>query len=206
MNETVRARPPLELILLKLLSALLAGALASCSPSGGDPPPLQGATIGGPFTLIDQDGHQVSDTAFAGRYRLIYFGYSFCPDVCPVDLQQIGLGLRRFEKSDKARAARVQPIFITTDPERDTPVVLKRYVAAFHPRLIGLTGTTRQIDAVKKGFGIWSDKQPGTAPGDYLVNHSRVALLFGPGGEPIAIVPHDQGAEAIAAELDRWVT
>ena len=110
-------------------------------------PPLKGATMGGPFTLTDQNGRRVSDRDFAGKYRLVYFGYTFCPDVCPVDLQVIGAGLRRFEASDPARAARVQPIFITVDPARDTPAVLRQYVAAFHPRLIGLTGSAEEIAA-----------------------------------------------------------
>src|SRR6185369_14158786 len=101
--------------------------------------PLKGARIGGPFALVDQNGRTVRDSDFAGRYRLVYFGYSYCPDVCPTDLQSIGQAMRQFEKSDPGRAAEVQPIFITVDPERDTPPVLKAYVAAFHPRLIGLT-------------------------------------------------------------------
>ena len=136
MNETLRS--PLSLLL-----ALLLALVAACSPAGDQPPPLQGATMGGPFALTDQNGKTVRDTDFAGRYRLIYFGYTFCPDVCPVDLQSIGQALRAFEKAHPALAARVQPIFITVDPERDTPAVLKPYVAAFHPRLIGLTGTPK---------------------------------------------------------------
>ena len=188
------------LALLLLLAATLLGA---CSRES-DAPPLAGAAIGGPFTLTSHEGRPVSDTDFNGRYRLIYFGYSFCPDVCPVDLQQIGQGLRIFEKADPDRAARVQPIFISIDPERDTPPVLKDYVAAFHPRLIGLTGTPDQIKNVAKSFGIYFAKAGGNES-DYLMDHSRTAMLFGPDGDPIAIVPHDQGADAVAAELARWV-
>ena len=131
--------------LAALAAALIALTATACSPAAREAPPLEGARIGGPFTLTDQNGRKVSDTSFPGKYKLIYFGYTFCPDVCPVDLQLIGRGLAAFEKSDPARAAKVQPIFITTDPERDTPPVLKEYVAAFHPRLIGLTGTPQQI-------------------------------------------------------------
>ncbi|HEX8256744.1 MAG TPA: SCO family protein, partial [Allosphingosinicella sp.] len=185
-----------------LLAALL---LASCSSGGGDSPPLQGATIGGPFTLTDQNGRQASDTDFAGKYRLVYFGFTYCPDVCPVDLQSIGQGLRRLEKSDPGLAAKVQPIFITVDPERDTPPVMKQYVAAFHPRLIGLTGSPQEIAAVAKQFGVYHMKGEVESAGGYSVDHQRTALLFGPEGEPIAIVPHDQGPAAVAAELERWV-
>jgi protein SCO1/2 len=180
-------------------------ALASCSPAGGNEPPLQGARLGGPFMLTDQSGARFDSRSLQGKYRIVYLGYTFCPDVCPVDLQQIGLAMKRFEASDPERAARVQPIFITTDPERDTPVVLKEFVSAFHPRLIGLTGTPAEIAAVSKAYGGFASKRETEGASGYLVDHSRVALLFGPGGEPIAILPHEEGAEAIAAELDKWV-
>ena len=199
MNETTRLRTG------SIVTLLLALVLAACAPEPAGEPPLKGATIGGPFTLTDQDGRRVSNKDFAGDYRLVYFGFSYCPDVCPVDLQLIGQGLRQFEESDPAKAARVQPIFITTDPERDTPAVLKEYVAAFHPRLIGLTGSPEEIAEVAKRHGVYFAKRGEEGASDYLVDHSRVALLFGPQGEPIAIIPHDQGADAVAAELERWV-
>lgn len=199
MNESAPSR---LLPMLALACALLLGA---CSPRSEEAPPLAGASIGGPFTLINQDGRQVRDSDFNGRYRLVYFGFSYCPDVCPVDLQLIGQGLRQFEQKDPEAAARVQPIFISVDPERDRPEVLKEYVAAFHPRLIGLTGTQEQIADVARRHGVYFAKQGAAREKDYLVDHSRVALLFGPKGEPIAIVPHDKGAGAVAAELERWV-
>lgn len=190
---------------LALLTLILALLLAGCSPSADEAPPLAGAAIGGPFTLTNQDGKTVSDSDFNGRYRLIYFGFTYCPDVCPVDLQLIGQGMRMLEKSDPAVAEKVQPIFISVDPERDTPPVVKQFVSAFHPRLIGLTGTPEQIADVAKRFGIYYMKEQQDGASEYLVNHSRTALLFGPKGEPIAIIPHDQGAEAVAEELKRWV-
>jgi protein SCO1/2 len=199
MNETVKSR------LRPLLPLLLALLFAGCTPPGDEAPPLAGAAIGGPFTLVDQNGRQVSDGDFDGKYRLVYFGFTYCPDVCPVDLQLIGQALRRLEKSDPVLAAKVQPLFISVDPQRDTPAVLKPFVAAFHPRLIGLTGTPDQIADVAKRYGIYYAKQGSGEPKDYLMDHSRIALLFGPKGEPIAIVPHDKGADAIADELQRWV-
>jgi protein SCO1/2 len=200
MNETGQPRFSL------LLPALFAALLAACSPAGaGDAPPLQGARIGGPFTLTDQDGRKLSSERFAGKYRLVYFGYTYCPDICPVDLQQIGLAMKKLEASDRGVAERVQPIFITTDPERDTPEVMKEYVAAFHPRLIGLTGSPEEIGKVSKAHGVYALKRETEGSSEYLVDHSRIALLFGPKGEPIAILPHEQGADAIAAELKRWV-
>jgi len=198
MNESTVLRP---FFLLAMLAALLAG----CQRDPGTPP-LAGATMGGPFTLSGSNGRRVSDREFAGKYRLVYFGYSFCPDVCPVDLQLVGAGLRQFEQSDARRAAQVQPLFITVDPRRDTPEVLRRYVAAFHPRLIGLSGSEEEIARAARAHGVYySHEQPAQPGGEYLVNHSRMIVLYGPQGEPIAIVPHDQGPAAVAGELDRWV-
>ena len=191
--------------LLGLLTLLLSLLLAGCSPGEGETPPLAGASIGGGFTLTDQDGERVSEEDFAGRYRLVYFGFTYCPDVCPVDLQMFGQALRKLQQSHPEVAAKVQPIFISVDPERDTPAVLQEYVAAFHPRLIGLTGTPQEIADVAKRYGVYYMKEEAEGASGYLVNHSRIALLFGPEGEPIAIVPHDKGADAIAEELRRWV-
>lgn len=198
MNECAPRRPA------ALISLLLAILLGACAPAPEQEPPLKNATMGGPFTLTDQSGRRVSDRDFADKYRLVYFGYSFCPDVCPVDLQVIGAGLRRFEASDPGRAARVQPIFITVDPARDTPVVLRQYVAAFHPRLIGLTGSAEEIAAVARVYRINYERGAGPA-GGYLMNHTRVAVLYAPDGAPLAIIPHDEGPDGVAAELGKWV-
>ena len=189
-------------------AALLLAATLVMSGCGkpAEQAPLAGARIGGPFTLTDQDGRSVSDAQFAGKYRLIYFGYSYCPDVCPVDLQRLMQGLRLVEGEDPALAARIQPIFITIDPARDTPAVLKQYVAAFHPRLIGLTGSEPQIAAVAKEFAIYYKRAKSEGSTEYLVDHARQAMLFGPDGAPIALIPQDESAEAIAAELRRWAT
>jgi protein SCO1/2 len=202
MNERRALRALAGLIALSL--ALFVAACHRDAP----PPPLEGATMGGPFTLTDQDGRRVSDTDFAGKYRLVYFGYTFCPDVCPTDLAMIGAAMRRLESSDPEVAAKVQPIFISVDPARDTPAVLKRYVAAFHPRLIGLTGSEEEIARVAREYAVYYHReppQPGAAPDQYLVDHSRMAVLYGPDNKPIAIMPEDQGPEGIVQELKRWV-
>jgi len=169
-------------------------------------PPLAGARIGGPFNLIDQDGRRFDSRQLAGRYPVIYFGYTFCPDVCPTDMQNLGKGMRALEKSDPDKAAKVQPIFISIDPARDTPAVLKQYVAAFYPRLIGLTGSEAEIAAVAKEYVAPYQKVP-AAPGatGYLMQHSSIAILFGPDGGPIAMVPVDANADAVAATLRKWV-
>lgn len=187
------------------IAFLLALALAGCAQMPAEDPPLKGATMGGPFTLTDQNGRQVSDTAFAGQYRLIYFGYTSCPDVCPTDMQVIGAGLRRFEAREPARAARVQPIFITVDPARDTPAVLGHFVAAFHPRMIGLTGSDDEIARVAREYRIFYQRAAPAPNGSYMVNHSEMVVLYGPDGAPVTAVPTDRGPDAVAAELEHWV-
>lgn len=186
------------------LSLLLAAAAVACS-GGAREPELKGARIGGPFTLAASDGRTVRDTDFAGRYRIVYFGYTHCPDVCPNDLATIGQALRRLEREAPAQAAKVQPIFISVDPERDTPAVMKQYAAAFHPRLLGLTGSPQQVAAVAKEYAVWYAKQSPQPGGGYAVDHSRVTVLMGPKGEPIALLPSDQGADALLASLRKWI-
>jgi protein SCO1 len=201
----------MSFIALLGLCASVAGCDGVTAPA--EEPPLAGARIGGPFTLTDQRGNRVSDTDFAGRYRLIYFGYSFCPDVCPVDMNRLMLGLRQFERTDASRALTVQPIFISVDPERDTPAVLAAFAAQFHPRLLALTGTAAQIRAVADAYVMQYSRQEGSRPDAYLIAHRQLAYLMGPNGEPVALLPIDEpatpvdeGAPAlVAAELDRWV-
>lgn len=186
--------------LLCVVIALLWQVSERAPPAAG---PLAEAEIGGPFTLVDQDGRTRTDKDFTGQYRLIYFGYTFCPDICPVDVQKLAQGLKRFEQADPARAARVQPIFITIDPARDTPAVLKTFVSAFHPRLIGLTGSADQIAQVLREFRVYAVKRGEGA--DYLMDHSAMIYLFGPDGAPISFLARDATAQDVAAELERYV-
>ncbi len=192
-------------LLLSLLT-LLALPLAGCGPSQPEAQaPLAGAKIGGPFQLTDAKGKTVTDRDFAGRYRVMYFGYTFCPDVCPTDMQAIVAGLKRLDKSAPAKAKKIVPLFITVDPERDTPAVVGRFAAAFDPRIVGLTGTPAQIEAVKKAYAVWSAKGDTSPGGGYLVNHSRQVYLMDPSNKPLALVPADEGPEAVARSLDQWV-
>ena len=203
MRATMHFLPALTRPVMASVLLMLAACSASEQPAA--PPPLEGAAIGGDFTLTGEDGEPVSWGDFAGQYRTIYFGYTFCPDVCPVDVQRAMAGLKRFEESDPERAAKIQPLFVSVDPQRDTPEVLTEFTDAFHPRLIGMTGTKEQIDAVTEAFAaVYSIEEPNEA-GGYLVGHTNITYLFGPEGEPIAILPTDEGADAVAAELDKWV-
>ncbi len=189
----------------RIFATLLILLLAACQPASAPTPPLQGARMGGAFSLIDQAGARRADTDFTGKYRIVYFGYTFCPDVCPVDVQQLMAGFKLFEKAAPERAVKVQPLFISIDPERDTPNALSQFVSAFHPRLIGLTGTPAEIADVAKRYAVFFQKGEQREKGAYLVDHSRMAVLYGPKGEAIAMLPHDGKPEAIAAELEKWV-
>lgn len=192
--------------LMVVRAALLAAALCSCSsqPAPTAAPPLAGARIGGPFSLIDQNGRGVSDRDFAGRYRIMYFGYTYCPDVCPTDAQNIGAGLRLLERSNPSLAARVVPIFVTVDPARDTPAVLKQFVTAFHPRMVGLTGTPQEIARVAKDYGVFFARGNGTKDG-YLMEHSRQIYLMDPAGKPLALLP-ETPPQALADEIAKWAS
>lgn len=197
---------------MTIRSALLAAialplALAGCgdpAPGQRPTPPLEGATIGGPFTLTDKTGKTVRWDDFAGKYRIVYFGYTFCPDACPMDMAAMMQGYSSFEKAEPELAAKIQPIFISIDPARDTPQVVGEYAAAFSPRLIGLTGTPSQVQDAAKAFSAYYAKGKESA-GGYLMDHSRIAYLMGPKGEPMAMLPIDQGGPAVAVELAKWV-
>ena len=178
-------------------------ALSACTPAVA--PPLAGAKIGGPFSLTDQDGRTVTDRSFAGKYRIIYFGYTFCPDVCPTTAQTIGAAMRALDKSDPALSAKVVPVFVTVDPERDTPKAVGRFAKAFHPRFVGLTGSVTAITMVAREYGVFVAKGKPTAEGGYLVEHSNAAYLMAPDNKPIALLPTDQGVDATADEIKRWV-
>lgn len=180
-------------------------ALAGCSSTPATPPPLAGAKIGAPFSLTDQDGRTITDKSFAGKYRIMYFGYTFCPDVCPTTAQTIGAAMRALDKSDPALSAKVVPVFVTVDPTRDTPKVVGQFAHAFYPRFVGLTGNPQAIAGVARAYGVYASKGKATANGGYLVDHSNAAYLMDPDNKPIALLPTDQGAEATADEIKRWV-
>ncbi|PAX07511.1 SCO family protein [Sphingomonas lenta] len=191
------------------IRALLAGAALALSGCGAaeppEAPPLAGARIGGPFALTGEDGRTVTDRDLAGKWRVMYFGYTFCPDICPTDAQNIAAGLKRFEAEDAARAAKITPVFVTIDPARDTPDVLARFTDAFHPRMLGLTGSAEAIGQIAKAYAVYYAKGEASPGGGYLMDHSRQSYLMDPQGRPVALIPQDKGADAVAAELERWV-
>jgi protein SCO1/2 len=135
------------------------------------------AQIGGPFALIDQDGRSRTDKDFRGRWMLIYFGYTHCPDVCPLTLEMMGDVMAKLG----AQASRVTPIFITIDPARDTTGVMKYYVAAFGKTFVGLTGAPKEIALTESEFRVYARRRD-VGHGDYAMDHSSVIYLMGPDG------------------------
>ena len=159
-------------------------------------------TMGGPFALTDQTGKQVTEATYRGRYMLIFFGFTNCPDVCPLTLQRIADAL------DIAPdiAPRVVPILISVDPERDTPEKLKEYVAFFGPSFQGLTGTPDQIGALLKSYGVYAKKVPLPESAlQYTVDHSSFIYLYGPDGAFITVFDPALEPEALAAKLKETI-
>lgn len=169
------------------------------TPRNGEPAASAQPDIGGPFTLVNAAGDTVTDRGFRGKYMLIYFGYTFCPDVCPTTLTTLADALEKIG----ARADRVQPLFITVDPIRDTPAVLGQYTAAFGPRIIGLTGSDEQIASVEKYRVYAAEHRTGPGPNDYTMDHSSILYLMGPDGHFIAPISADADSTAMAAEITK---
>lgn len=158
--------------------------------------------LGGSFTLVAHTGETVRDTDFQGKYLLVFFGYTFCPDVCPTSLQEMALTLDALGNE----AVMVQPLFITIDPQRDTPEVLAQYVAAFDPRIIGLTGTAEQIAAVAKAYRAYYARSDPTSGGDtYLMDHSAFIYLMGPDGRFLKAMSHREPAAEIVKNIRSYL-
>ena len=176
---------------------------AAAPPPLSSPPPLENL-FGGPFSLTDHNGRAVTDATFRGRFTLLYFGYTFCPDLCPTNLLTMAEAL----ESLGVDAERVQPLFVTVDPERDDLPALKDYMAHFGPRFLALRGTPAQTRAVLKAWRIHRRKVPseaGADADDYLVDHATLTFLMGPDGKFRTLFPHDTPAAKMAATLRRYL-
>ncbi|WP_340588803.1 SCO family protein [Erythrobacter alti] len=186
--------------------ALLSLALAGCGQSAPEETPaLYGSAVVGGFELVDSAGAPVTDEDFLGKYQMVYFGYAYCPDVCPFDVQRMVQGYNQFAEANPGLADDVQPIFITVDPERDTPEVVGEFAANFSEDLIGLTGSPEAIEAAAANYFASYSKGQVTEEGGYLMDHSRSGYLVDREGQPMALLPVEQSADAVAAELERWV-
>ena len=149
--------------------------------------------IGGPFALTDQDGRPRSDVDFRGKLLLVYFGYTYCSDVCPTDLQAIASAVDKLGPASDG----VQPLFITVDPEHDTPEAIKLYVALFHPRLIGLTGSASEIKKVARAYKVYYAKTETAKKSDRLIDHSGFIFLVGRDGKYLGFFPPGTPADRL---------
>ena len=158
---------------------------------------------GGAFTLESSSGQTVTNRDFRGKYMLVYFGYTYCPDVCPTTLNAVAEALDELGP----RAEKLVPIFITVDPQRDTPAAMKRYTAAFSPALVGLTGTPDEIVRVAKEYRVYYAKHiTGPGPNDYSMDHSSIIYLMGPDGEFIAPISAEASPQEMADKIGKLMS
>ena len=176
------------------LAVVLAAILSLAGRSSSVGPAI--AAVGGPFQLVDQDGKTVSDADMKGRPFLVFFGYTHCPDVCPTTLFEMSQMLHALGPD----AGRIGALFITVDPERDTPAVLKDYLASFDPHLRGLTGGPAAVDAALKAYRVYAKKVP-LKDGDYTMDHTAVVYLMDKNGRFVAPFNMKRTAEAEAADV-----
>lgn len=186
-----------------LIAAVAAWILRMEKPPEGN---LSGSTIVSEFSLIDENGRAVTSESFKGQWRLMYFGFTYCPDICPTDAAKIGQALRIFEEKHPKQAAKLQPLFVTVDPERDGQAEVKQFTDSFHPRLLGLTGTPENIESALKSFKIFAQKMPGTTPDSYTYDHQAIIYLIDPDGRPVEFVAGSTATpEGIAQMLERFL-
>ena len=187
-------------------AALVAGALLAfvavtgMNRQGGLPSPTITGTalVGGPFSLIDQTGKHVTEKDFLGRYTLVYFGFTNCPDICPAGLQVMSAAIDKLG----TKGASITPVFITLDAQRDTPEKLAGYVKSFHPRLVGLSGTAENLASAAKAYRVYSQKvEDDKSPGNYSYDHAAIFYLMGKDGVFITHIPHTTDVDELVRTL-----
>ncbi len=191
---------PMRMALLALVLPLAWAFAAPVAAAKMDFP----IPLGGPFTLVDHQGRERTDKDFRGRFLLVYFGYTNCPNICLSGLQALSEALELLGN----KADRVQPLFLTVDPARDKPKNLKRFIKQFHPRLVGLTGSESQVREVASAYRVSRAKVilPDAPKEDYLVTHTPNTYLMGPDGTFVTLFPHDTEPEVMAKALGRYLS
>lgn len=195
-NTPLMVRRILLAVLLLLAAAAIAIYALTSTPRG--PVSSGEALVGGPFTMVNHRGETVTEKSFAGKPMLLFFGFTFCPDVCPTELQVMVEALLQLGEP----GADIQPIFVSIDPERDTPDVLKAYVENFDSRLVGLTGSAEQVAAMAQVYRVFYARQPNDqSPKDYLIDHSAIIYLMGADGKFLKHFSYSTDAKALAAGI-----
>jgi protein SCO1/2 len=194
------------LIALAVVAAVLIGLSLSTllppSEEGASSQAQNRALIGGPFELTDHNGNRVTEKDYAGQYKLIYFGFTYCPDVCPTELQTMSAALEEMGEN----AEKVQPLLITIDPERDTPEALAQYVGHFHSRLVGLTGTPEEVAAAAKAYRVYYAKvEDEGSSAEYTMDHSSVLYFMGPDGGFLTHFGPGTAPSAMAERMNKLI-
>ena len=202
-NPSPRSSPRFLLIAAVLAGLVILGtgaflALALRETPRGAAGTALASAIGGPFQLVDQNGKAVTDADLKGKWSLVYFGYTHCPDACPTALNDISIALSELGPKRDA----VRPVFITVDPERDTPETLKAYVTSFDAPILALTGSAEQVATAAKGYRVYYAKHP-EAGGDYSMDHSSVIYVMDPQGRFTASFTHESAPEQISERLKK---
>lgn len=194
-------------VLLKIIASLLLLLAAAIALYVAYSPPTNSTqntaiatagTIGGPFSLQTGDGKTITDTSFPSKLKLLYFGYTFCPDVCPTGLLNISAAL---DALPSAQAAQIQPLFVTIDPKRDTPDIVSEYASYYDKRIIGLSGSQQDIDNIINGYRVYVSIPDHDADDTYLVDHSSYIYLMGKDGQFLAVFPHTISPDEMANKL-----
>lgn len=200
-----RKRPrflPILLAVALAIAAVLWFTRPGAAPEGN----LSSAAINGEFSLVDEQDRSVTNASFDGKWRLMYFGYTYCPDVCPTDLATMAAGLRLLQEQQPKAAAKLQSLFVTVDPERDTSELMAEYTNSFHPEILGLTGSRAQIDAALKNFRIYAVKVPGATDDAYTYDHSALFYLMDPNGRPVEFLASMTASpQQLADMLERFL-
>ena len=202
MSDTnfLPSRPKLIAAAIMIIAAFAVAALALTQWPTKGPIGSGTALIGGPFTMINQKGETVTEQNFKGHYTVYFIGFTFCPDVCPTEMQVLSAALKELGTD----ADKIIPVFVSVDPERDTPKIIGEYVSSFDPRLVGLTGSPEQVAAIAKVFHVFYQKVPNPKdPKDYEMDHSSIIYLMGPDGTFIKHFPYSTDAKALASGLKR---
>lgn len=209
-SSATQPKGPVSYISLALTAATGAGLMwwyslekeKRLGNRAADPVVTGSAAIGGPFNLVDQNGKEFTHEDLKGRFALLYFGFTHCPDICPEELEKIVEALTTVEQET---GTWVQPVFISLDPERDSVAQVSEYVKEFHPKMLGLTGTLEQTTAAARAYRVYYSKT-NDSKDDYLVDHSIITYLVNPDGEFVTYFGKNVGAEALAKSIKGHVS
>jgi protein SCO1/2 len=204
MNDGVARRNLLAGLAAALATRALGHDHKAAPPAPAATPDPLATQFGGPFALTDHTGKPVTEADYRGRFMLIYFGFTRCADTCPVDLPAIAQALDLLGPL----LDRIAPLFVSVDPVNDTPAVMAAYVANFHPRLIGLSGSEAEIAAAARAYKVHRRKltQAHHGQGEYTIDHGSLTYLMGPDGRFLTLLPHRTSAERMTAVLRKYLS